>query len=130
QVGVRRAQHFDRRIDFLFADEVPERAVRREHRAVVRDDRDGRRRRLDDVLVVLLERLDLFELAAQAAVQARVLDRQRDRRRERLEQMKVVARERLVAALRAEEEKALQLTAMAQRENVAVAGPEQMPRTS
>ena len=94
----------------------------------LRDDRDRRERRLDDVLVVLLERADLVELAAQLAVQPRVLDGQRHRRGERADEMQVIARERLLAAARAEEEQALQLAAVAQREDVAIAGREQLPR--
>ena len=39
-----------------------------------------------------------------------------------LDEVQVVARERLFAALRAEEEESLQLAAVAQREDIAIAG--------
>ena len=128
QLFVRREEPIDRFVGFFVADQLPERAVGGEHSSIACHDGDRRRRRLDDVLVVLLERADLFELAAQASVQTRVLDRQRHRRGQRLEQMHVVARQRLFAALRAEEEKTLELAAIAQGKDVAISGAKKFPR--
>ena len=126
QLLIWREERRDRFFVVLAADEVPERLVRGQDRIIARDDGNRGRRRLDDRFVVVLQRPDLIQLAAQAAVQARVLDGESNRRGERLEEVQVVARQRLLAALLSEEQQPLQLAAVPQREDVTIAGAQQL----
>ena len=68
------------------------------HAALQVDDQDADRQGLDDVLVVVLELLVLRRLAAQGAVEARVLERDRERPGHSLHQRQVVAGKQAVPA--------------------------------